>query len=231
MKKILLIGIALLGFCFQGLAKENEAIERLSGQAFEKIDADGVFTLYLTQGNEDKVSVEVDEEYQKEVLVSVKDGTLKLSTTKKLGRKNRMKCKVYVTFKAINALRFDGVGKLESTNAIKSDALDIRATGVGGVELKLDVKQAKLEMDGVGSVELEGNAKELTIDKDGVGNLDAEDLKAEVLSIKNSGVGNAHVYASHELNLKNSGVGNLSYSGEAVIKSIESTGVGKVRKY
>jgi hypothetical protein len=51
-----------------------------------------------------------------------------------------------------------------------------------------------------------------------------------VLSIKSSSVGSVEVYASRELSIKNSGVGSLTYSGDAVIKSMESNGIGKIKK-
>ncbi len=231
MKKILLVVLALGSLCFQGLAKDNVSTEKRGVQAFDKIAADGVFNLYLTQGSEDAVSVEVAADLQPEVSAEVKDGTLRLTTSKKLSKsKESEKCKVYVTFKNLKALNFDGVGSIKTNAPIKGEAIALSIDGVGNVELKLEVKQVKLDVDGVGSVVMEGKAESLQVKKDGVGKLDAGKLMAEVVSIRNSGVGNARVYASRELSMVNSGVGNLSYSGDAVIKSVENDGVGKIKK-
>ncbi len=227
MKKILLLGMAVLAFGFQSLAKSDIPTENRPVEAFNQIVSDGVFTLYLTQGDKEEVVVEVDANLQQEVKVESQKGVLKLSTTREI---NRKKVKVYVTFKTLNSLTFDGVGKVETKKAIKGDNLDIRVNGVGAVELDLDVKQVSVRVDGVGNVELKGVAKELSIRKDGVGSLNAEDLKAEVVDVRNAGVGNAKVYASKELTMRNSGVGNLTYSGNAIVKSIDNDGVGKIKK-
>ena len=55
-------------------------------------------------------------------------------------------------------------------------------------------------------------------------------LEAAIVNVVNSGVGSVSVYATQELSMTNSGVGSITYSGDAVIKNINSSGVGKIRK-
>ena len=85
-------------------------------------------------------------------------------------------------------------------------------------------------MSGVGNIELTGETHTLTVKKDGVGKLNAGDLIASIVTIRNSGVGSAYIYASQELSMTNSGVGSIYYSGDAVIKLMKSDGVGKIQK-
>jgi len=242
MKKILLFGVAALSLCLQGcLAKSNAAVtteSRAVEAAFNKIASSGACNLVLTQGSSDSVSVEIGEEWQQHVIVEVKNGTLNLSTSKKLGRRNKWwwhddKGKdgtVYITFKSIDALQVSGVGSVETKNAIKGDRLEVRVDGVGDAALELEVKQASVSVSGVGDATLKGVAKELQLNNSGVGDVDATDLKAEKVTLTSSGVGDIEVYASMELSINNSGVGDISYSGPAIVTLLNSSGVGSIKK-
>jgi len=229
MKKILLLGAVLLSLGVQGWAKNVTTENRTVGVAFDKIVAKGKFDLLLTQGSTNEVSVEVEDEWQKDVEVSVRDGMLTLSTSKKFDRKT-VRCKVHVTFQSLDMLQFSGVGDVETKTAVAADSLTVRISGVGNVKLQLKVKQVGVTSSGVGNVTLEGEAQELEIKNSGVGNVEAQQLIAEKVAANNSGVGSMKVHASKELALRSSGVGNVSYSGNPVITSLNVSSVGKVKK-
>ena len=98
-----------------------------------------------------------------------------------------------------------------------------------GSKLILGIKD-KINFGGVANVELRGNATELNINQSGVGNFNAKKLEAAKVTVVNSGVGSVSVYATQELSMTNSGVGSITYSGDAKILKLDSSGVGKIKK-
>ena len=70
----------------------------------------------------------------------------------------------------------------------------------------------------------------MDVKQSGVGNFDAMNLIADKVIVVNSGVGSVSVYATQELSMINSGVGSITYSGDAEIKTMKSSGIGKITK-
>ncbi len=210
----------------------NVTTEERPVTPFDKIDVNGIFKVYLTQGDTEKVEVEIDDNLQQYVNVHNEGSTLVLDikNTKGVNWGKTTQNNIYITLKNINQLNIEGVCTVETRTTLVCESLKLNVEGVSNssLELNCDILEAKLV--GVGNTELMGEAREFTAKKEGVGSLKASDLRAAIVDIKNSGVGSAEVYASQELSMKNSGVGSISYSGDAVIKSIDSEGVGKIRK-
>ena len=208
----------------------NVTIEERPVSSFNKIKIDGVFKVHLTQGNAEKVEVEIDQNLQQYVNITNKETTLFIDFDKGVRLGKTTENNIYITLKEIDQLNISGVCTVTTRSTIQSDKLQLDVNGVSNSSLELKCNQLDAKITGVGNVELVGEAHEFTVKNSGVGNLTAENLKSDIVDIKNSGVGSTSVYASQELYLKNSGVGSIYYSGDAIIKAIESSGVGKITK-
>lgn len=171
MKRILLLGAALFSLNMQGWAEDEITIDHTVG-AFDKIVAEGMITLNLTQGNTNKVSVETDKAWQEDVKVEVKDGTLTVLASKKL-EKSKVRSTVNVSYKELRALKFVGNkdkkprqgAKLGFDNAAKGDSLSIHLEGVDLAKLDYDVKFLSLYVDGANSLRLRGKADNQQVKK------------------------------------------------------------------
>jgi hypothetical protein len=197
---------------------------------FEKIDVTGAFTVYLSQGDEESVEVEIDDNLQQYVLVRNEDSKLVLGVKDKINFGKTTQNNIYVTVKNIDSFRVSGVCTLKSLEPLNFGDLSLQVSGVANGDLEVYVNKLNVNLSGVANVELRGSATELSINQSGVGNLNAKKLEAEKVIVVNSGVGSVSVYATQELSMNNSGVGSITYSGDANIKSINSSGVGKIKK-
>jgi hypothetical protein len=81
----------------------------------------------------------------------------------------------------------------------------------------------------VGNVNLAGEADNAVIHNSATGNLRAGDLKAGILSVYLSGVGNITLYANKEISIEASGTGNITYKGNPLVKHLSKHGTGIVR--
>jgi len=208
----------------------NVVKEERTFDAFEQLELSGVFNVQLSQGENEKVVVETDQNLQ--VLVETINENGKLIIKSKKGIKNikSTKMNVYVTVADINYLEIGGVGNTSCTSLLTLDNLNLEVSGVGNTSLELDCEELNAELSSVGNIELAGEVETAFIENSGVGNLNAFDLEVLNLDLENSGIGNAKVYASNELSVENSGMGNLYYKGNAILKDFETSGMGKVKR-
>ncbi|MDR2040641.1 MAG: DUF2807 domain-containing protein [Bacteroidales bacterium] len=204
-------------------------IEQRSISSFDKIDFDGVSNIFLLQSDIEKVEVEIDDNLQKHIHVYNNGHTLVIKFAD-VHLEKTTKNNIYISYKEMNQLAANGVGNVKTQNILNSEHFKLNVTGVGNVDLELNCNTLDADFDGVGNINLRGKTDHFYVKKDGVGSLNAKGLIAEFVDIHNSGVGSASVYANEELKLKNSGVGSISYSGDANIKSINSDGVGRIKK-
>lgn len=197
---------------------------------FNEIIVNGVYNVYLTQGERESVKVETDENLQEAIIVKNKGNALVLGWKKGINVKRKTKMNVYVTLKDITKLEVKGVGNVNTSSKLSLNTLDIEASGVGNTSLELDCKQLDGEISIVGNFTLKGKVTEVTLDNNGTGALRAFDLVAQKLEINNSGIGKVEVNAQQEISITSSGIGSVYYKGNAKTTKLDHRGMGKIKK-
>jgi hypothetical protein len=143
---------------------------------------------------------------------------------------NFSKINVYITFKALERLQVEGVGNVYSNSQLHLDHFDLQTAGVGNTNLDLSCNYLTAKIDGVGNLSLKGTATEAILESNSVGNIKAFDLVTDKLTITQNGVGNAEVMAQKEIYISSSGLGNVKYKGDPIVKKLDDSGIGKVKK-
>ena len=179
--------------------------------AFNQLDISGTFNVFLSQGETASVTIEADNNIIPIIQTDVDQNKLSVKIENGVKISKSKKSNVYITVTDLNSLHFNGVGNLKCLTDLNLSTVDIYNSGVGNMELK-------------------GSALVCTMHNSGVGNLNAFDFEVQKLNISNAGVGNVQINAVEELSMSNSGVGNVSYKGDASIKELHSSGVGKIVK-
>lgn len=199
--------------------------------AFNEMEIDGVFDVYLTQGNSESVKLSIDDNLLPYVKVSNDGDKLIVKWEKRKDESvNNVHSNLYITLKDITRLELHTVGKLQTTNVLRLKALKMDLHHVGSSDVELDCGQLRINYNGVGNVTLSGRAKTADIRCNGVGSLKAFDLAVDVLNLDSNGVGSAEVYAEKEISIESSGVGSVRYRGNATVKKMNASGIGKVKK-
>ena len=205
-------------------------MEQREVSPFDKIVVCGVFTVYLSQGETESVEVEIDDNLQQYVEVRNEGHKLVLDVKNHINFVKTTKNNVYISLKNIDLLDVSGVCKLQASGSLNCDQLTFKVSGVANGELELYCNKLNVNLSGVAHIELRGETTELDVKQSGVGNFDAMNLNAAKVTVVNSDVGSVSVYATQELSMINSGVGSITYSGDAEIKTMESSGIGKITK-
>ena len=236
LKKIFFLVMLFFYSIFLGISADRKikgnghiTTERRTISSFSNIKIGGALDVYLSQDDKENVDVEIDDNLKQYVLVSQKGETLVIDTKNKKDFK-ATKCNVYITLKDIKNLDISNVGEVLTQTAIKGDKIKLHISSVGSVSLELNCHEIDARFSGIGPVELNGETSEFVFKKSGLGKLNATELNAKIVKVKNSGLGNISIYASQELNITNSGLGSITYAGNANITTINSSGLGKIKK-
>ena len=203
-----------------GCTKESLSGEQITGSGkivsqersltgFTGVAVSGIAHVIITQGDNESVRVETDDNIIDRVETSVSASVLNIALEK--GSYSGIKVTVYVTMKQITSLTCDGTADFTTTGQIQTDAISIKIRGTGNASLS-------------------GTAKTESIDIAGTGNIHGFGLASTDCSVRIAGSGNAEVNVAHQLDVSISGVGNVSYSGDPSIVNKTIAGVGSVTK-
>ena len=208
----------------------NVVVQERSVASFSAIEIGGVLNAYLTQGDVEAVTVEADENLLDLITTEVRGNTLVVGLKRGVELKKAKQKDVYITLREIDELEISGVVHVESTTPLVTEELELEVGGVSQTSLEIRCDYLEAEANMVGSLELRGEVREAEISNGGVGSLDALGLQVDKLTIENSGVGSAEVQARDEISITSSGVGSVRYRGDAVVKELSTSGIGKVKK-
>jgi len=183
----------------------------------------------LTQGQEESLQIESDQNLLPYITTVAREGTLVLGFTKAaLGMRVRPTVlRYHLTVETIAALRLAGVGDIRAPS-LDVGALEIALSGAGDVAIaSLHAGRLAVCLEGVGNVELGGQVTGQEVWIGGSGTYHAGELQSEAVDVVVSGMGDATVWATRTLRIKIPGGGSVKYHGSPQVRSRVS-GLGQV---
>ena len=198
--------------------------DRTINESFSAIKATEGLDVYLTQSDNESVSVEADGNLQGLILTEVEDGVLKIHTKENIGSATSKK--VHVSFRDISSIISTSGSDVYSTNTINSERLDLKSTS--GSDMKLDVNTSVLNCKSTSGSDLRLSGKTIRLIAEATSGSDikAADLMAESSQVKATSGADITVNTSKELTAKATSGGDVKYYGnpEKVDKSDSSSG-------
>ena len=173
---------------------------------FHSINSTIFADIHLTQGPNEDIIIEAQQNILRELNTTVVEGELRLTLDRCVDIIQPVK--VLITIPEINNLTLTGVGDFIAINDFDLTELNVVLTGVGDFNLK-------------------GTTTAMDITLTGVGDVKAFDLNSDMCDIDITGVGDAEVFVNDELNVTITGIGSLFYKGNPTITS-NITGTGSI---
>lgn len=194
--------------------------------------SDGI-DLYLNQGNEESVAVSASEEkYREKLKTEVVDGVLKIYYDNKgLNWTNEKKhLKAYVSFKTLNKLHASAGADVLLSGSMTITELDMNFTS--GAHFKGNINGGSLSVDqsSGSNMEISGTATKLKVAVSSGAIFKGFDLTTEYCDAKASSGGGVRIAIAKELSAKASSGGGIKYKGDAIIKSVNISSGGSVKK-
>jgi hypothetical protein len=196
--------------------------------SFDGIKVSSGVDVYLSQGDNESVTVEADENLHEYILTEVKDGVLNVYTDVNI-REAKME-RVHVTIKDVRSLKTSSAGDIIGESPVRGTDIEIEASSAGDVRLEVYAKKIEVNISSSGDVTLSGEAETLKADLSSAGDLDAYNLKAKDVDVSASSAGDAKVYASEKITARSSSAGDIYYQGEPKYVDSHSSSAGGIHK-
>ncbi|WP_187263408.1 head GIN domain-containing protein [Pontibacter beigongshangensis] len=222
---LLLVETPALAQQLQGNGNIQKETRQASG--FTGINISGGFAVELTQGNNEGVVLEAEENLLSQISTEVKNGVLHIYNQGNLTSHKGMKA--YITIKELRSVDISGGVKLVGHSTFKANTMKLDLSGGSKVALALDVKTLNADMSGAAKVELSGRADQVKLDLSGATKLSAEQLEAKQVKVEANGASKVNVFARESLEIKASGASSVAYKGSPGITA-ETSAAAKVSK-
>ncbi len=215
----IILSISFISFAQKTKGNGNIITQERSLPEFNTIEVGGAYMVFLSQGDEQSVKVETDENIQSQVITKVDNNILKISS-KSIRRPTKLN--IYIAFKDINCIKASGASTIRGENKINTAQLKIKASGASNVNLDISVNTLQTEISGAADVKLKGTANSHTSKISGAGRLKAFNLLTQKTKADISGAGDAKINAKQEVVCNISGAGNVSLKQEPSVKIIKN---------
>ncbi len=197
---------------------------------FERVELSGVGTLYLTQGAEENLRIEAEDNVLPKIETRVRGNTLEIG----FGDRDwsniiqpTKPIKYFLTVKNIDSVSISGAGKVVA-ESLETTELALNSSGAGDIEIDhLAAKSLNVSLSGAGNCELAGEVSNQVISISGAGNYQASDLQSQVTSVAVSGMGSVDLWVEDALDVAISGAGSVKYYGRPTITQ-DISGAGDV---
>ena len=200
---------------------------RAVGQ-FNEVSVSGSGELSVTQGSEESLIIETDENLLPLIKSEVSNGHLWIGP-RDVNLRPSKSIRYTLKLKNLNALELSGSVNAEVA-AIKTENLVMRVSGSGRIQVaQLEAKQLSAHISGSGAIEVTGEVDRQDIRISGSGSYRAPELRCSQAESKISGSGHATLLVKDALSAHISGSGGVEYYGSPQVTS-QVSGFGQVRK-
>jgi hypothetical protein len=205
------------------VVKQNREVSGFSGlKVATGIDA------VITQGENESLTVEADENLLDYIKTEVVDGKLKIYSDKNI-RSAKSK-KVFIEYKKLSSIDISSAGDVEGNNTLVTDELDIEMSSAGDLTLALEANRLEISISSAGDAKLSGKVNTFKADLSSAGDLNAYEMEAKVGDISVSSAGSAGVFITEEASFQCSSAGSINYKGEPRLKNVSTSSAGSVNK-
>ena len=194
---------------------------------FKSISVKNAIHLLITQGDEEKVVVETDENILPHLYTEVSEGELKIGIKGSVSHTKMLN--VYVTVKQLNGLETSSAAKATSENKLKTGDLKISSSSGSAVKIEIDCSSLNIDMSSGSAVVIKGTAKAITADCSSGSALATSDLKVEKGDLDGSSGAAMVVQITKEVKAQASSGAQITVSGNPAIRDTDSSSGGSVR--
>lgn len=204
--------------------------ERPVTRDFHSVKGSSGLDVYLTEGDENKIVVEADENLHKHIIIEITDGKMHIKTSNKNIRSAKAK-KVYVTYTSLESVEASSGADVKSTTVITAENLYLRSSSGADLEVEVYAKELTAESSSGADIKILGNAKNLYAKASSGSDLNAKSLETLNSEARVSSGASIIVNAQNNLDAKATSGGSIKYYGEPSQVNInKSASGGSIKK-
>jgi hypothetical protein len=193
---------------------------------FTGVEAGGVFSVSLYQGDTFDVVIDADEAIMTDISARVRNGILTLEYTG--NARNLDRILAHITAPQFLMLKGMGVSSFKGETTLHSPSLKIEGGGASNFNLDINTDMLSTQLTGASNATLSGRATVHQLKVSGASLAKAFDLETETTEVNISGASNARVAATTLLSGEVSGTSSLSVKEKPVSQSINLSGLATI---
>jgi Putative auto-transporter adhesin, head GIN domain len=208
---VLLFIVLAMTFAFAETVRGSGKVvsEEREVTGFTGISLTSMGDVVLTQGEQESLTIEAEDNLLPLLETTVRDGTLVLDVKEGTNLQPTKDIRYLITVTSVERLEISGAGDMS------------------GSDLTLDA--LAVDISGAGDVDLSGTANSVSVTVSGSGDYQACNLQSGTVSLEISGQGDAVVAATDTLTVDVSGMGDVSYLGSPEL-SQDVSGVSDINQ-
>jgi hypothetical protein len=220
--------LALLLLLPVAMASAQEPVrESRAVSAFTAVEGAMPGTLHLRQGDSHSVEVEAPPAVLDQIVTSVSDNTLEVSTEGASGLSRMLSgdaratdaVQVFVTAPRIRALTQAGSGQVVGTSRLEASSLSLVVAGSGGMDVEVAAETLDVSVAGSGTGAVRGQAGTLTANIAGSGDIRGDAFAADTASVRIAGSGDLYLRSADVLRARIFGSGDGRHRGEPTVET------------
>ncbi|UPZ15931.1 head GIN domain-containing protein [Flavobacterium humidisoli] len=196
---------------------------------FKNISVSNAIDLVIVQSATTEITVEADDNLQKEIVTKVENGTL-IIECKYSSFRNITSKTVTVKMPAIHKIEASSASTVEANGLIQGEDITLETSSAASMDVKIESDRIAIDAGSGSSVVIEGKALSLTTSVSSGGSIDAEKLMANDIQADASSGGTVSVKPILSLKADASSGGNINYSGTPKTIEKSATSGGSVNK-
>lgn len=215
--KIIVTSILSLSLCschFNFGVKGNGNViskERTIEGSFDAIEISHGLELYLTQNDQERVTVQADENLHAIIVTKVENNILKIYAEENINTSEAKK--VLVTFSHIAGISASSGSEVYGTSLITEPRLEIQTSSGADMDLNIKVHHLIARTSSGADLKVSGVADTLTAQASSGGNINARHLSTLIAHAQATSGGDIVVRTSKELSIKTASGGDITYLG------------------
>jgi len=202
--------------------------DRNLNESFDKVKGSAGLDVYLTEGSENKVVVEADENLMDIIETNVINGKLTIRANKNIGRSKAKK--VHVTYKNLISIEASSGADVIGNSVIKSETLNLDSSSGADLEVEVMSKDLYAETSSGADIVISGKTVNFTAKASSGSDLKAKKLNAIDCNARASSGADITVNVKDRLDAKASSGGDVRYYGNPEAVSKDGGSSGSIRK-
>ncbi|MGJ8549220.1 head GIN domain-containing protein [Winogradskyella wichelsiae] len=202
---------------------------RTINQNINEIKISNGLDLYITQSNNQTLSIETDENLQNLIITEVVDGTLNIYTSENIGRATLKK--VMLDIKTISKITATSGSDVFSNNTVKVSNLELNSTS--GADIKLNVLTESLSCNSTSGsdIDVSGSTVKLVASATSGSYIDASQLIAEIADVSVTSGADINVNTTKILTAQATSGGDVKYLGNPETINKSDNSAGSIKRY
>ncbi|MEZ4858188.1 MAG: head GIN domain-containing protein [Flavobacteriaceae bacterium] len=195
---------------------------------FTSVRGSAGMDVFLTEGTENKVVIEADENLMENIETYVENGMLKVTTKKSIGRSKSQKA--HVTYVKLESIEASSGADVIGNSIIKNETLSLSSSSGADLEVEILAKEVYASTSSGADLKISGRATRLIADASSGSDLKAREL--EVISCKAEASSGADITVNVKEQMEGhaSSGGDIKYYGNPSDVSVRDGASGDVRK-